>query len=186
MIFEPEIHPTRRIFAREEFPIPDCFCDGNGRIKGEVLMTLVYDPPLVPSAGAEYCQANVDVSLGTYDPSNTSSHSNHHGKVPLEPKDKTQLFERHQLEHGFKWSPVKVYRNSFTRTRGDFWRIELRLSHRTELFMVPPQNVALIVSLIDPDKQLPVYDNVVQAMNRSGWVQEDLQIDNRIRQQLRG
>jgi hypothetical protein len=186
MIFEPEITPGLRIFAREEFPIPACFRNEKGKIKGEILMTLVYDPPLAPSAGAEYCQANVDVSLGTYEPSATRSHMNHCRKVPLEPKDKTELFEKSQLKHGFKWSPVKVCREKFTRTTGEYWRIQMQLSHRTELDKLPPQNVALVVSLIDPEEKLPVYNDVVKAMNRSGWVQENLKIDNRIRQQLRG
>jgi len=186
MIFEPEITPTLKIFAREEFPIPACFRNEKGKIKGEILMTLVYDPPLAPSAGAEYCQANVDVSLGTYEPSATCSHMNHCKKVPLEPKDKTELFEKIQLEHGFKWSPVKVYRERFTRTTGEHWRIQMQLSHRTELYELPPQNVALVVSLIDPEEKLPVYNDVIKAMNRSGWVQENLKIDNRIRQQLHG
>src|SRR5690606_4938474 len=25
LVLEPELHPQRRIFAREDFPIPDCF-----------------------------------------------------------------------------------------------------------------------------------------------------------------
>jgi len=186
MIFEPEITPTLKIFAREEFPIPACFRNEKGKIKGEILMTLVYDPPLAPSAGAEYCQANVDVSLGTYEPSATRSHMNHRKKVPLEPEDKTELFEKYQLEHGFKWSPVKVYRKRFTSTKGEYWRIQMQLSHRTELYELPPQNVALVVSLIDPEEKLPVYNDVIKAMNRSGWVQENLRIDARIRQQLQG
>jgi len=186
MIFEPEITPTLKIFAREEFPIPACFRNEKGKIKGEILMTLVYDPPLAPSAGAEYCQANVDVSLGTYELSATRSHINHRKKVPLEPKDKTELFEKNQLEHGFKWSPVKVCRERFTSTTGEYWRIQMQLSHRTELNESLPQNIALVVSLIDPEEKLPVYNDVIRAMNRSGWVQENLRIDSRIRQQLQG
>ena len=75
----------------------------------EFVMTLVYDPPLDPNANAEYCRVNLDVSLGTYNLGKDGKRR-HEGRVPLEPVDAKEMLERHQLEHGFKWSPVKVYR----------------------------------------------------------------------------
>jgi len=180
LIFEPQLHPSLRIFARENFPIPDCFRLSDGRVAGEFLMTLVYDPPLDTSAGAEYCQSNIDISLGTYDPGKNGK-IKHVGKIPLEPKDYSKLYESYLIEHGFKWSPVKVYRKKLARTSGDSWRIYMRMHHRGLTNRTTPQNVALIITLIDPARQKPVYDDVVRTMNQSGWLTQDLKVSERLR-----
>lgn len=182
LIFEPRVESQRRIFAKTDFPIPACFRRSNGSVEGEVLMTLVYDPPLDPAAGAEYCQANVDVSLGTYDP-DTAGVPRHCGKIPLEKGNYSLLYEQHLVKHGFKWSPVKVYRKRLVRVRGDNWRLLLTLLHRDESVVSVPQNIALVVTLSDPKRTKPVYDDVVTAMNLAGWISQDLQIEERIRVQ---
>lgn len=185
LILEPEIPPNRRIFAREDFPIPACFRRPDGRVEGEFLMTLVYDPPLDPSAGAEYCQVNIDVSLGTFD-RGPDGKPQHVGKIPLEPEDYARLYERHLVEHGFKWSPVKVYRKRLQRTSGTRWRLKLRAMYRAGITEAAAQNAALVVTLFDPKRQKPVYNDVVTAMARSGWATQDLQVDERIRARTRG
>ena len=49
-----------------DFPMPkDLIRDGYYR--GQIIATLVYDPILDPTQGAEYCQSNVDVKFGSYD-----------------------------------------------------------------------------------------------------------------------
>ena len=185
LILEPEIPPNRRIFAREDFPIPACFRRADGRVEGEFLMTLVYDPPLDASAGAEYCQVNIDVSLGTYDPG-SDGNPKHDGKIPLEPKDYSKLYEKHLVEQGFKWSPVKVYRKKMTAISGDRWRIKMQSTYRAEVNQADPQNAALVITLFDPERRKPVYNDVVTAMSRSGWITQDLQVDERIRARTRG
>ena len=180
LIFEPKIDPARRVFAREDFPIPACFRRGDGRVEGEFLMTVVYDPPLDPAAGAEYCQANVAVSLGTYDP-RADGKVEHERKIPPEPKDYVKLYERYLVEHGFKWSPVKVYRARLTCTSGQRWRIYMRMHYRAGLEEATPQNAALVVTMFDPKQKKPVYNDVVRAMNQSGWVHQNLQVSERVR-----
>lgn len=180
LILEPQIGPTRRIFAKADFPIPDCFRRSDGRVDGEFLMTLVYDPPLDATAGAEYCQVNVDVSLGTVGPGKDGK-VRHAVKIPLEPKDYGKLYERSRIEYGFKWSPVKVYRKRLDRTSGARWQVRLRMHYRAGLKAAHPQTAALVVTMFDPNKGKPVYDDVVRAMNRSGWIHQDLRVSDRIR-----
>ncbi len=182
LIIEPEINPIRRIFAREDFPIPHCFRRADGRVEGEFLMTLVYDPPLDPSAGAEYCQINVDVSLGTYEQGKDGK-IHHVAKIPPEPKDYGKLYEKYLVENGFKWSPVKVYRKKCERISGQRWRICMQMHSRAGLGLdvAVPQNIALVVTLFDPKRQKPVYNDVVRAMNQSGWLHQDLQVSERVR-----
>jgi len=183
LILQPDIDQHRRIFAREDFPIPQCFRRADGRVEGDFLMTLVYDPPLDPTAGAEYCQVNVDVSLGSYDPGPDGKPA-HEAKIPLEPADYSKLYERHLIEHGFKWSPVKVYRKHLTATSGQRWRIQLRVLYRAGT-LAQPQGAALVITMFDPKRRKPVYDHTVTAMAQAGWVTQDLRVDERIRTRLR-
>jgi hypothetical protein len=143
-------------------------------------MTMAYDPPLAADAGSEYCQVNVDVSLGTYDVGKDGKRR-HVGRVPLEPLDANTLYEEYQIEHGFKWSPLKVYRNRLERTKGDLWRIVLRMYHRQPEQTGEVQTVALVVTLQDPNRKADVYNEVVREMNVNGWVTQDLQISDRLR-----
>jgi serine protease AprX len=178
LIFEPVLEPVRRIFDRRSFPIPPCFRRKDRSVQGEFVMTLVYDPPVDPTAGAEYCRVNVDVSLGTFDVGKDGKR-HHMGKIPLEPADAHTLYEEYQLEHGFKWSPLKVYRKRLERTGGDHWRIFLRMFHRGNNDTGELQNVALVVTMQDPQKKADVYNEVVREMNLNGWVTQNLEVRER-------
>lgn len=48
-----------------DFPFPRELTD-DGFFRGQVTVTLVYNPILSPDQGSEYCQSNIDIKLGTY------------------------------------------------------------------------------------------------------------------------
>jgi len=50
-----------------DFPFPEILANDQGQYYGEIILTLVYNPRLDGTQGAEYCQSNIDVSFGTYD-----------------------------------------------------------------------------------------------------------------------
>jgi hypothetical protein len=180
LIFEPDLD-DRFEFEKRNFPIPDCLRATNNVMRGDVAITLVYDPPLDPSFGAEYCRSNVEVSLGTYD-LDAAGKRNQKKKIPPEPKDVSLLYEKRLVEHGFKWSPVKVYRRSMTKgVHGDEWRLKVSVHHRSGFVATSPQEIALVITIFDPEKRAPVYDDVVRAMNRAGWATVDLQVRDRLR-----
>lgn len=49
-----------------DFPMPRCLIR-DGYYTGQIIATLVYDPILDPSQGAEYCQSNIDIKFGSFD-----------------------------------------------------------------------------------------------------------------------
>ncbi len=49
-----------------DFPFPQSMIDNDGYFYGEMSVTLVTSPILEVSQGAEYCQSNIDIMLGTY------------------------------------------------------------------------------------------------------------------------
>ena len=184
LIFEPgEVRPGRE-FVKGDFPIPQCLRTAEGKVRGEFVITLAYDPPLDLAYGAEYCRRNVEVSLGTYNPS--APKAEHQKKIPCEPRDISKLYEKHLVEHGFKWSPVKVYREDFPRgTAGDHWRVVVSAEDRKGASDPQPTTLALIVTIRDPERQLPVYDEVVARMAQSGWITQDLRVSERVRARVR-
>ncbi|WP_094607671.1 hypothetical protein SPSIL_009730 [Sporomusa silvacetica DSM 10669] len=50
-----------------DFPYPECLIDDEGYYYGQLVVTLVNHPILEARQGAEYCQSNIDVRLGSYD-----------------------------------------------------------------------------------------------------------------------
>ena len=180
LIFDIDLPYSHRNFHKPDFPIPPCL-HRNGKVFGDIIMTLVYDPPVDPNDGAAYSQVNIDPSLGVCSVNGDKEAYGGTKLIPY-PKDYQDLFEKNQIRHGFKWSPVKVYKTSLTRiTPRDMWRITMKTSTRKPECKPPSQPVALIVTIRDPEGKLPVYDEVVAMMSRSGWITHNLPIKSRAR-----
>lgn len=183
LIFEPELQPGLT-FKKYPFPIPPCLFKKNDKVTGEIVMTLAYDPPLDPSAGSEYCRINVDASLGTCEIKDDKPYD-HKVKIWPLPKSKelSELYERYQIRHGFKWSPLKVYRRLMPKgVKGKTWNLQLSMleRHNYKFTKPEPQQVALIVTMRDPNKMAPVYDQTVTRMREIRWTTQDLQVQERI------
>jgi hypothetical protein len=103
-------------------------------------------------------------------------------RADQDPKLTGSAYEKDLVEHGFKWSPVKVYRREMSRVQGEIWRLALSVEHRSGQATVEPQRAALIITISDPLKKAPVYDEMVVQMNNLGWAANDLQIRKRLRQ----
>lgn len=111
-----------------DFPMPECLIK-DGYYTGKVIVTLVYDPILDPTQGAEYCQSNIDVKFGSYDYKKLRDIEKRNILNPvgregtnnvLKPTlySKTikkgnigdfALMERLQIQYGDKYYPVKKY-----------------------------------------------------------------------------
>lgn len=178
LVFEPDLTQGFE-FQKRNFPIPGCLRTPQG-VHGEFVMTLVYDPPLDSTFGAEYVRTNVEVSLGTYDLNNEGNRE-HRRRIPQEPGDVSKLYEKHLVEHGFKWSPVKVYRRRMSRVEGDEWRLHIEVHNRAGAAFTNPQGVALLVTMLDPEHKAPVYDETVRLMAARGWATHDLEVRERLR-----
>ncbi|MGA2401956.1 MAG: S8 family peptidase [Syntrophobacteraceae bacterium] len=179
LVLEPELLPGMEL-EKWPFPIPGCLRGPGDVVRADIVMTLVYEPPLDASFGSEYCRRNVEASLGIYD--RDSQGARHHKKqIPLEPADISERYERYLVEHGFKWSPVKVYRRSLKRVQGKDWRLLIKLFNRGDFLSSHTQSAALVITISDPQGSGPVYDELVRIMNRAGWITADLQVKERIR-----
>jgi hypothetical protein len=181
LVFEGELWQLHN-FEKRQFPIPVSFRTPDGKVCGDFAMTLVYDPPLDPTYGAEYCRSNIEVSLGSYDLDAKTGKRKHKKLIPEESGDYKERYEQYLIEHGFKWSPVKVYRRSIPQgIQGNEWRLLIDRLNRADYLEEGPQKFALIISMWDRDKGNPIYNEVVRAMVDAGWVTQNLELRTDIR-----
>lgn len=170
MMFEALVVPGFK-WRKTPYPIPASLLH-NGKLRAEVIITAVYSPPLDPNSGAEYVRANVSVSFGVLEDGKIK------GKVPMEGEEGTDGYEAAQIEHGGKWSPVKLHRKQFSKgVTGDQWAIQLdALLRANEPPLAEPINVALIVSLRSVDGNAQVHADGVRALVGANWVHEQLPV----------
>ncbi len=184
LIFEMDIEPGMA-FRKAVFPIPPCLYVDDDTVKADFLMTVVYEPELDASFGSEYCRTNVDVSLGTVSTYTDDKGRHREKKKGQVPEDFALIgtgFETDQVKQGFKWSPVKVYRRDRVRgITGELWRLDLSVHYRAGHQPAKAAKAVLVLTISDPEKALPVYDEMVVQMDRLGWAANDLQVQPRLR-----
>lgn len=181
-IFEFELKPG--LVWDRIIPIPQSLLI-DGKTRAEFNITLVYDPPVDANFGTEYCRSNVEVSLGTYNKGADGKYK-HTKAVPLNPEDATELYEIKQIEHGMKWSPVKVYRRCIAAgLKADMWRLFVKVMHRSQFKTDKAQKICVILTISDPDKKAPVYSDWIQAINQNAWITNPMQISNQVQIKVR-
>lgn len=170
LVFEANLVPGRR-WRKAPFPIPAALRTEDGKFRGEIVITAVYAPPLDPNAGSEYVRANVELSFGVMD---DAGHL--HGRVPMEGEAGTSGYEVVQIEHGGKWSPVKLHRKAFPNgCGGQTWALQAAVVLRAnEPPLSGPLNVAIAVTLRALDGNPEVHSDGVRALNALNWATQTL------------
>ena len=170
LMFEAMAFPSYK-WRKSPYPIPDSLMK-SGRLQAEVIITAVYSPPLDPNAGSEYVRANVNVSFGLLNGNRIT------GKVPMEGEVGSSGYESVQIEHGGKWSTVKLHRKSFPLgVAGSQWAVQLEtLLRANEPLPTEPIPVALLVSLRALDGNPDVHADGLRALNASNWVRQALPV----------
>ncbi len=169
LLFDAEMYDGV-FWEKTPFPIPACLHPNGTHFKGEIILTLAYAPPVDGRHGAEYIRANVNAHFGSYDP-DSDGVIKHHGIVPLDAPEKQDLYEAAMIDHGFKWSPVKVYRARFRQGKaGCNFRLYLELLRRAgEARQPEPQHAIVLVSMRGISDDLPVYNDGIRALRAVNW-----------------
>lgn len=163
-----------------DFPFPKSLIY-NGKYHGEIGMTLAYNPIVDERFGREYCRINIDASFGTYK-YDVNGKIKFHGCVPLE-ASWDERYEQTRVENGFKWSPIKSYYRKISNQgikEEEGWKIRIDMSPRNGM-IVPPQEFVLIVTIRDPQGN-DVYTEMVNGLREKGYVTNNLEIKQQIRQ----
>lgn len=170
ILLRGELRPGMALYT--PFPFPGSTTDQKKR-RGFVRMGLVYTPVLDPSKGTEYCQTNVNASLGRLIKDSEGDSVSYRREVhplPQSPKNSSS-YEEDLIEYGWKWSPTKVYERTFQRMsvhpRELEWRLSVRLLLRRELEERREeirQPFWLGIRIADPERRSPIYQEMRQQI----------------------
>lgn len=186
LVFDDVLRPGH-FLEWDHFPYPPSLLR-DGRYFGEVWMSLAFAPARGARWGTEYCETHIDAHLGVYR-EQTSRKTGEitqkfTGLVPPEHRNPGLLYEAYQVEMLRKWAPVRTYYGNMGEKgeRGLRWRLMLRLltrhEHAEEAFK--PQPFSLIITIADPEKKAPVYDEMARIV-RSRFQAENLAVRPRAR-----
>lgn len=169
LVFEAQVQPGNWRWRKDPFPIPSGLMQ-DGKFRGEVILTAAYAPPLDSNFGAEYVRANLEVGFGTLDDGAFK------GKVPMISEKGAAGFEQALIEHGGKWSPVKIHRKRFPKgVAGDTWALNASLSLRAQNpALREPQKAYIIITLRSLDGDIQIHAQGIRAMRQRNWVHQTL------------
>jgi hypothetical protein len=153
---------------RFNFSWPSCLVDANGKCRGAAKLTLVASPPLDQRFGAEFVRINVEAFL-------QQEQISRQGKVAwkgqlkplyLPPSNVDHPYEAERVEHGMKWSPVKVCGTTMPQGRGAStnWRLLISYLSRSDNSEMPRGGVPFtaLLTIADLKKEEPVF-NIMRA-----------------------
>ncbi len=178
LLFESRMLPsTELVFP---FSWPKSLVNQDGSCRGDVRMTLVATPPLDLRHGAEFVRVNLDAAL------QQEKGSGYRGRLTpaFVPDGVTDTFEKDLIDHALKWAPIKTYRGHFPRGVGNSsnWRVHVQYLVRA-LETMPPDGVpfTLVLTITDPGKAAPVFQELRQSLQALGTVTADLKTAARLR-----
>jgi serine protease AprX len=181
----------RFIFGKRPFPMPTCLLGTAGRkglglvrkkegFRGEVFMTLCYDPPMAHDKGFEYCRSNVSASLGIVK-KNKAGEPVYCREVDPAPKSLNSAYEDELVKSGYKWSPLKLYHRRFSRgPNTSQWRLTMEMLTRADSPLLE-QAATLVITVRDPLRMANVYEEMVKEIDNLKWLTQDLVVRSRSR-----
>ena len=181
LVFEELLRPGYYL-EWDNFPYPESLA-ANGRYTGEIWMTLAYPPARNSSFGSEYCETHVSAHFGVY--TGDGKGEEFKGMVPPEHANPGQLYESFQVKNLRKWAPVRTYHRLLPKgITGKRWRLclELLCRHGVERTVASSQSFALLLTIADPKRKAPVYDEMIRSL-RSRFQTQNLTLRSGVRVQ---
>lgn len=164
LVFEETLRPGY-FLEWDDFPFPASLRNGD-RYTGEIWMTLAYPPHRNHQYGSEYCETHIDASFGVY--TEKDGKEKFDGQVPLEHQHPGQLWESFQVKKLRKWAPVRTYHRllSAKGIKGMRWRLFVKMitRHDIEDRLSISQPFCLILTIADPTRRAPIYDELSQQL----------------------
>jgi hypothetical protein len=162
------------------FSWPSCLMK-NGKCTGKARLTIVSTPPLNYRYGSEFVRVNIDARLRQLQ--NDGKYKGRLDAIYAPESGTGSLFEKDQIEHSFKWSPIKVYEKNFKIGVGPSadWRLDVEYLTRSGEGI--PQNgipFTAILTIFDPKEEEPVFNDMRQTLQSIGVQTVDIKTAARI------
>ncbi|MDP2722194.1 MAG: S8 family peptidase [Bacteroidales bacterium] len=152
-----------------------------GKCFGHAKLTIVSTPRFDYRYGSEFVRVNIDAALRQQ-----QRNGNYLGRLNAiyTPDDGDgSLYEKDQIEHSFKWSPVKVYEKTFPRGVGPTtdWSLDVEYLARDGVSL-PTTGVPFtaILTISDPKKEEPVFNDMRQMLQSLGVHAVDIKTAARV------
>jgi len=170
LIFDDVLRPGY-FLEWDNFPYPESL-RRDGRYFGEIWMTVAFAPARGQRWGSEYCETHIDAHFGVIykkKPRVGAPRLEFKGLVPPEHKNPGLLYESYQVQKLRKWAPVRTYHGDLgpKGKPGERWRLKVGLLTRHDVEQdetFKPQPFSLIVTISDPLKKAPVYDEMARTV----------------------
>lgn len=153
----------------------------DGKCFGHAKLTIVSTPRFDYKYGAEFVRINIDAALRQL-----QKNGKYLGRLSAiyTPDDGDgSLFEKDQIEHSFKWSPVKVYEKTFPRGVGPTtqWSLDVEYLARDGV-SIPREGVPFtaILTISDPENERPVFNDMRQMLQSLGVQAVDIKTAARV------
>src|SRR6218665_483200 len=151
----------------------------DGKCSGYAKLTIVSTPGFDYEYGSEFVRINIDAHLRQL-----QNNGRYLGRLKAiyTPEEVDGHFEKDQIEHSFKWSPVKVYEKTF---RGvgptTDWSLDVEYLTRDGV-TVPADGVPFtaILTISDPNGEKPVFTEMRQMLKSIGVQVEDIKTAARV------
>ena len=179
LVFATRIRPNQQI--RFNFGWPSSLVDKKGKCRGSAKLTLVASPPLDPRFGAEFVRVNVSAAL-----QQEQAKGKWKGKLDplyLPGGAEAAMLEAELIEHGFKWSPVKVYAGQMPKGVGKSSNWRLAINYLTRAGEKMPDNgvpFTALLTISDLDQVAPVFNEMRQNLAAIGVQIADIRTATRI------
>ncbi|WP_082531721.1 S8 family peptidase [Methylobacterium sp. Leaf469] len=183
LVFATRIRPDQEISFR--FAWPASLITPDGKCRGAARLTLVSTPPLDTRFGSEFVRVNVDAALQQeeVDAEGVPRWKGRLDPVYLPGAAERRTIEAERIEHGLKWSPVKMFSKTMPIGvgRSSNWRLSIEYLTRAGVRM-PSEGVPFtaLLTISDPKWEAPVFNDMRLSLNAIGTRVEDIRTAARV------
>ena len=178
LVFANRITTGRKLSFN--FTWPSCLVK-KGKCTGKARLTIVSTPPLDYKFGAEFIRVNIDARLRQL-----QSNGKYKGRLDAiyaPESGEGGLYEKDQIEHTFKWSPIKVYEKYFSKGVGPSteWKLDVEYLTR-DGENIPSEGIPFtaILTISDPKEEEPVFNDMRHILQSIGVQTVDIKTAARI------
>lgn len=153
----------------------------NGKCTGKAKLTIVSTPKFDYKYGSEFVRVNIDAYLRQLQ--NDGRYVGRLNSIYTPEDGDGSFYEKDQIEHSFKWSPIKAYERTFPKGVGPTteWRLDVEYLTRDGV-VLPREGVPFtaILTISDPNKEEPVFNDMRQMLQSLGVQAVDIKTAARI------
>jgi hypothetical protein len=177
LVFANRIRPGRKMSFNFTWPAS---LIKNGKCHGYSRLTIVSTPPFDYRFGSEFVRINIEAHLRQEQ--DDGSYKGRLKPIYLPEKSSNKLFEKEQIDHAFKWSPIKVFEKRFQGVGpSTAWKLDVEYLARDGESL--PENgvpFTALLTISDPNGEEPVFRDMHRILTALGIETLDIRTAARI------